>query len=229
MGNVFEESLDRIWRIYIFGYGQFWFLQALFLVFITITFLEYFNITRKLSGWIASMLVSIAVLLLFAPLIKLDIFSVYHYFYLLPFFMLGIGINRFKEELYNKKTFFIILSFLVIGLIVQQLKWFQIIDIQDRKYGFLGVFVGITGIYTIFRFRFNYKPLGNLGYYAYGIFLFHVFGTAGSRIVSKYFGIESTLLLFLIGVLFGLGVPIIIEKYILLKNRYLRMIFLGLK
>jgi peptidoglycan/LPS O-acetylase OafA/YrhL len=117
----------------------------------------------------------------------------------------------------------------LLGIIAQQLNWFHIIEIPDKKFGLLGVFVGLTGIYAIFRYRGKNKPLANLGYYAYGIYLFHVFGTAGSRIVSKLLGVESLFLLFLIGMLFGLGFPIILEKYILLKVPVLKRLFLGLR
>lgn len=222
-------DLSKIWRIYIYGYGQFWFLQALFLVFVAIILLEYNNITRTLKGWVSTMFASIAVLLFVVPYVDMPIFNFGTSLYLLPFFLLGIGIKRFRDEIYKKPVLISIISLLVVGLTVQQLNWFDVISIPDKKYGFLGVFVGLTGIYMIFRVRGKNKALGDLGYYAYGIYLFHVFGTAGSRIVSKALGIESTMLLFLIGLLFGLGFPIILEKYILLPVRILRKIFLGLR
>jgi len=50
-----------------------------------------------------------------------------------------------------------------------------------------------------------------IGYFAYGIFLFHIFGTAGSRILLGSMGVESTMVLFMSGVLAGVGMPIIIE------------------
>lgn len=82
--------------------------------------------------------------------------------------------------------------------------------------------------YLIFYIRKPNRFLAELGYYAYGIYLFHVFGTAGSRIISKWFGIHNLLPLFIIGLIFGLGIPILVEL-VLLKSAVLRRLFLGLK
>jgi peptidoglycan/LPS O-acetylase OafA/YrhL len=92
----------------------------------------------------------------------------------------------------------------------------------------LGTFTGLTGIFLIFFIRKSNRFLAELGYYSYGIYLFHVFGTAGSRIVSRWIGIEGLLPLFLIGLLLGLGFPILLEL-LLMKSRIPRRLFLGLK
>lgn len=52
-------DLISIWKIYFFGYGQFWFLQALFQVFIVIICLEIFNITTKFNGWLISFIIAV--------------------------------------------------------------------------------------------------------------------------------------------------------------------------
>jgi hypothetical protein len=162
-------------------------------------------------------------------MIEVHIFNFGNYLYLLPFFILGMGINRFRVSIYTVKLVVTILILLIFGLVLQQMNWFGVINLPSQKFGIIGVFVGLTGIYLIFLIRKTYIPLADLGYYAYGIYLFHVFGTAGSRIVSQLLGIESRFLLFLIGMAFGLGFPVILEKYLLLKSKPLRLIFLGLK
>jgi peptidoglycan/LPS O-acetylase OafA/YrhL len=114
------------------------------------------------------------------------------------------------------------------GIAIQQLNWFGMIELQDAKYGMLGTFIGLTGIFLIFFIRKSNRILAELGYYSYGIYLFHVFGTAGSRIVSRWIGIEGLFPLFLIGLLLGLGFPILLEL-LLMKSRIPRRLFLGLK
>ena len=219
----------KIWRIYIFGYGQFWFLQALFQVFLVIIFLEIFSITTNFKGWLISFLISVLLLIFVKPYVTYDIFSFTKFLYLLPFFILGIGLYRFKDILFKKEVVIFVAIILVSGVIVQQLKWFEILPYNSGRSGFVGVFVGIAGIYIIFKVRGINRYLADLGYYAYGIYLFHVFSTAGSRIVSKLIGIENNGLLFLIGLFFGLGFPIILEKYLLLRVPILKRLFLGLK
>jgi len=222
-------DLNTIWRVYIFGYGQFWFLQALFQVFIVIIFLEIFKVTTNFKGWLVSLVISGIMLIVGAPLVKLDIFNFSRFLYLLPFFILGIGLNRFKDILFRKDIVISVSVILVGALIVQQFKWFGVLPRGTSRFGFIGVLVGIAGIFIIFRIRGVNRQLGDLGYYAYGIYLFHVFGTAGSRIVSKFIGIENNGLLFIIGIIFGLGFPILLEKYLLLRVPVLKKVFLGLK
>jgi fucose 4-O-acetylase-like acetyltransferase len=221
-------DMADIWKIYIYSYGQFWFLQALFLVFLTVVILEINNIINHFRGWMISFVISVLILIFAVPYVMTSFLSFTSYLYLLPFFLLGIGINRYSETLFRKTNLIIILILLITGLVIQQLNWFGFLDMQDAKYGKLGTFIGLTGIFLIFYIRRPNRFLAELGYYSYGIYLFHVFGTAGSRIISKWLGIHNLFSLFIIGLVFGLGLPILLEL-VLLKNAVLRRLFLGLK
>ncbi|MBM3435686.1 MAG: acyltransferase [Bacteroidetes bacterium] len=221
-------ELSEIWKIYIYAYGQFWFLQALFFVFITVVILEVNNFLNNLKYWLISLASAILILVFAAPFVMTTFLSFTSYLYLLPFFLLGIGINRFSGLLFRKLNIIIVFILLLAGLAMQQLNLFGLIELQDAKYGMPGTFIGLTGIFLIFYIRKPNRFLAELGYYSYGIYLFHVFGTAGSRIISKWLGIHNLLPLFVIGLIFGLGLPVVLEL-ILLKNAVLRRLFLGLK
>ncbi len=221
-------EIRNIWKIYFFPYNQFWFLQSLYLVFITIILLEFFNTTKKYRGWLISFIIAILLLLFLKPVIIIRLFSFNNYLYLLPYFLLGLGIKRFSNYLFNKTTLLAISILLGIGITLQQLNWFHVIELHGGQPGLLSAFVGLSGILIIFYLRKPNKFLAKLGYYSYSIFLFHVFGTAGSRIISRWMGIESTPILFIIGMIFGLGLPILIEL-LLLKSRVLKRLFLGLR
>jgi glucans biosynthesis protein C len=220
--------LENIWTIYFFPYGQFWFLQALFLVFLAVIVLEYFKVLTHIKGWITVFAITTAVLISRGPNYWPDFFSMSRFFYLLPFFILGVGINRFSGDLMKHWVIGAVLITLAAGLTLQQLKWFTGLKIDHNLGRIVGVFIGLTGIWLLFYIRRPYRFLAKLGYYSYGIYLFHVFGTAGSRIISQHFGIDSLLLLFLIGLISGLGFPILIEL-VLLRSKILRRLFLGLK
>jgi fucose 4-O-acetylase-like acetyltransferase len=223
-----RAELSQIWRIYIYSYAQFWFLQALFLVFITVALLEAGNVFISFRGWLISLGTAILILIAAAPFVMTTFLSFTSYLYLLPFFLLGIGINRYSAKLFRRPNLVTIFVLMLAGIAIQQLNWFGMIELQDAKYGMLGTFIGLTGIFLIFFIRKSNRFLAELGYYSYGIYLFHVFGTAGSRIVSRWIGIEGLLPLFLIGLLLGLGFPILLEL-LLMKSRILRRLFLGLK
>lgn len=142
-------EISEIWKILIFSYGQFWFLQALFLVFLTVVILEVNGFLSSLKKWMISLFSSILVLVILAPFVMTKILSFTSYLYLLPFFLLGIGIQRYFDLLFKKWNLLIVLAFLIAGITIQQLNWFGILAMQDEKYGMLGTFIGLTGIFLI--------------------------------------------------------------------------------
>ncbi|HPE57216.1 MAG TPA: acyltransferase [Bacteroidales bacterium] len=220
--------LADIWKIYIFSYGQFWFLQALFLVFLTVVALEYNKILDTIKGWAISLGIAVIMLLVINQNYLINYFSISRYLYLLPFFLLGIGLNRFKNQLFKKPIILALLLTLIITVTIQQLEWFEVINTISHRFSAISVFVGISGIWLIFHIRKPFKWLAELGYYSYGIYLFHVFATAGSRIFAKMLGMENMVMLFFTGLIFGLIFPILLEL-ILLKSAILRRLFLGLR
>lgn len=220
--------LGDIWKIYIFSYGQFWFLQALFLVFLTIVVLEYYKVLDTIKWWTISLAIAVVMLLVINQNYLINYFSFSRYLYLLPFFLLGLGLNRFKDQLFKKPIVLVLLATLVVSVTIQQLEWFEVISTHSHRFSAISVFVGLSGIWLIFHIRRPFRWLAELGYYSYGIYLFHVFGSAGSRIFAKMLGIDNMAMLFSIGLIFGLGFPILAEL-VILKSALLRRLFLGLR
>ena len=67
-----------------------------------------------------------------------------------------------------------------------------------------------------------------MGGYAYGIFLFHVFFTGGSRIILSRLGLENQAIMLVFGVIIAILASILVEN-ILKKSAFLRFYFLGLR
>lgn len=202
-------KLTDIWRIYLFPYAHFWYLQALLLVFLVAVVLERLGALGSITGWVASC-AGAAALLFFFPFF-VSFFSFQRSLYLLPFFLFGVGLCRFPVLLRDGRVAVVALSILVGGLVWQQLAWFGFIADRPPPTSPIGVAVGLAASLLLFRFRTGVGPLVSLGGFAYGIYLLHILGTAGSRIALRKLGIHHPVLVFGAGLVAGSVVPILIE------------------
>ncbi|WP_279134698.1 acyltransferase [Parabacteroides johnsonii] len=127
-GTNNKMVLPDIWKIYIFPYSIYWYLPALFLVFIGIAICDIRKYLNTISRWYILMIV--ACLLCYSELTGIIPRSVPNYFafknafYLSPFFLTGVGIVRFKERLSSPVMLKIYLAGLIIGIVLQQMNFF---------------------------------------------------------------------------------------------------------
>lgn len=225
-GTNTKLPLSFIWNIFIFPYAHFWFLMSIFLIFVLVGILDSYKKMISFKNWLLIFLLA-AVIRLLIPKFELDVFSINGFFNLLPFFLLGCGIERFQDIFTNKTVIRSALGVFVITILIQQYTWFADIKLNIHEFRLLSLLVACSGITLFFYIRKNIDIISKIGYYAFGIYLFHVLGTAGSRIILLKLGIDQHILVFGIGLLFGLGVPIIIEL-LFEKSKILRRLFFGL-
>ncbi len=228
-GTNTTPHLSELPRNLIFPYDVYWYLFSLFLIFITISILDTQPFFHKLQGWVTTLCCAFVILFISETFLDPvpNFFSFKGAVYLFPFFLLGIGIFRFRDTLLNDKLIVPMLVVFVAAVIVQQLMWFGYFPMQHRK-SLLGMTVGITGVVLLFRLGLKSNLLTWIGGYAYGIFLFHVFFTGGSRILLTRLGIESQPLILILGVLIAISASIVIEN-MLKRSGTLSLYFLGLK
>lgn len=72
--------------------------------------------------------------------------------YLLPFFLIGIGIFRFKENLLNDKITFFLFALFAGGIVIQQMAWFGYFQ-QQPKQSLLGMPIGISGVLLLLKLK----------------------------------------------------------------------------
>jgi fucose 4-O-acetylase-like acetyltransferase len=228
-GTNNKGNLSEIWKLLIFPFTLYWYLYSLFLVFDIIAFIDSFNKMNTLNNWLIIFSISVFVLLIrdfVIPYEQPNYFSYKGAMYLLPCFILGVGLNRFNAVFQNKFLVYIIPQILVICIIIQQLSWFKVIDYTVYKDSIVGLLIGLTGTIMLLRFRFETNWLIWFGGFAYSIYLFHGFGTSGGRIILKRFDIHSSALIFIASLTAGLLLPIVAEKF-LEQFKIARILFLG--
>src|ERR1035437_116070 len=226
-GTNTKEPLSDMWKIYFIPYEHFWFLQSIFLIFVFIGLIDHFNLMETSKNWLVIFTIT-STIRNFVPYFVFNLFSINGFFNLLPFFILGCGIQRFNKYFIKERSVKSTLVVFILSMFLQQYIWFSGYNLYGYEYKTLSLFVACSGITLIFCIRKNINFMSKIGYYAFGIYLFHVFGTAGSRIILMNLGISEHFILFTMGLIFGIGIPIVIEL-LFEKSKILRRVFLGLR
>lgn len=225
-GTNNKGDLEAIWRIYLFPYTVFWYLQSLFLIFFVAIIAEKLSLLKEFKSWIYMLIVAF---ILYIVQIVFVAGNVENYFSFqgmmnqLIYFMIGVGIVRFSKELdhYLKFTF----ALAIVGICLLQVVWFYP-NLREQLYICLLPIWLFGTLQIIMNLKIKNRVLIYIGSYTYSIYLFHAFGTAGGRIILSRLGVHSELLIFLFATLIAVIFPVLVDK-ILSHNRYTRMIFLG--
>lgn len=226
-GTNSKPHLSDIWKVFFIAYEHFYYLQSTFLIFIFIGIIDQLKLMLSLRNWLIIFLLA-AMTRNLIPEFYPNVFSINGFFSLLPFFILGCGINRFPD-LFTLKAFIKPVGILfILAMLYQQYIWFSGSILSQMGIAALSIFVGTSGIIILCYIRKDIPLMSRIGYYSFGIYLFHVFGTAGSRILLSKFDIGNNAVIFSVGLSLGILIPIIIELN-LEKFKITRRLFLGLK
>jgi peptidoglycan/LPS O-acetylase OafA/YrhL len=200
----------EIWRIYVFPYVHFWFLQAIILVFAVVVLLESLRLLANVRRFTIVLALAMA-LHLYVRQRNADtaFFSSVEAAYLFPFFLLGMAANRFRDLVLQPAL--IRVSF-VCFLAAMALHFSTIVGhgAIAQPGTALGLLIGVSGTLTLVYFFPHLRVLELLGAYSFTIYLFHPFFVAGSRAALKFAHLYSTELAFAVCLLAGvLGPPIL--------------------
>jgi glucans biosynthesis protein C len=226
-GTNTTPELSRMAYILVFPYDVFWFLYSLFLIFLFIAVLDSQPWFKTSTGWAATLVCLFLLQFLVREYLTAipNYFGVKGAFYLFPFFMVGVGIYRFRQIILTDHIAGILLLIFFAGIVFQQLTWFGYFPIQEKN-TLLGMSVGISAALLLFKLKPQNAFLVWIGSYAYSIFLFHVFFTGGTRIVLLKAGIGNPWVILFAGLVLSILIPIVIENF-LVRSKVLRLVFLG--
>lgn len=207
--NTKPEWSD-VFGIYFFSYAHFWFLQSIFCIFVMIALMEKFSLLSSFRNYLIIMCIALVGSLHYE--VFPDFFCLYKAIQLLPFFLLGLGLYRFSDQLNTASKQLVIGVVLAALVVIDQAYLWNQLSISDRAMDYIGTALGITAIYMIITRRVYFKPLAWLGYFSFEIYLFHVFGTAGSRIVLNKLAIHDVWITFTVSMILGLILPVALKK-----------------
>lgn len=224
-----SPELDQIGKNLVFPYDVYWYLFSLFLLFLLVAAIDTTPFLKRLRGWATALAAAIAMFFVSGYFFN-DIPNFFGFkgaLYLAPYFFLGIGIYRFRDQVLNRSVITTALLLFIAGTIIQQLTWQQVLPMQSR-YSLLALLVGLSSVVLLFRLGVKNEALVWIGNHAYAIFLFHVFFSGGTRIIMQKIGIYNQWIILPVSLVTAIFVSILAAT-ILSKFNWLRLCFLGLK
>lgn len=189
--------------------NHFWFLQAVFIIFMFVGFLQWRGLLQTMTRLYLLFLFSAVAFLL--PPFAIDAFGINGAFYLLPFFVTGMICH---EKVAVIKQSLKVIGPVVFVLISIALLYIAAVDrelIVDRR-SLVGLLVGCASCVALLSSDMRSKALIWLGGYSYAIFLFHVLFAASLRFAFGRLGITDDSVLVIGGVLCGLLGPVLLSN-----------------
>jgi peptidoglycan/LPS O-acetylase OafA/YrhL len=210
-------------RLLVIPYAHFWYLYALAWAFLVVGALDARGLLEDRWQWMLLLATSFA--LRASGLLATPVLGIWHAQLLLPYFVLGLGIRRFSVRR-GRPLAIALLGFGAAGMVLYQGCWFGWQQLGDVGQYVVRSVVSAVAVIGCLTYRVSWTPLAMLGPFSYGIYLMHLFGTAGARILLQEAGVESLPVLALAGLLAGIAVPIAVERAIR-HNRWLVLFVLG--
>lgn len=211
---------QQLYASLIWPHSHFWYLHALFLVFCSTLVLEALGLLAR-PGRLAAVFVVAAgasALEFDLPLLAID-----RAVYLFPFFLAGLGVQRFhlRDGLDWKPGLLAALAVaaVLVGMALGAVPEFSRSTLQGQA-------LGLLACIALLSFRMAPMGLPALGVYSYTVFLYHIFFTAGARIALTRAGVAAPGLLFLLASAAGLLGPVLVDR-LLSRNRLTALLFLG--
>jgi len=219
-----RRAWSEFWTIFVMPYGHFWFLQAIILIFALIGILDRFGAMRTVRSYAVVLLG--ALLAHFFIVIYPSVFSSNQAMYLLPFFVLGLGANRFSGAFISPALKWPALAVFVVTMTVHVLACYGIYGEVSEQRTPLATTLSVSGLLTLLYWTPPIRVLAWIGSFSFTVYLYHVFFTGGVRSVLHAAGMTELFPNFVIGCIAGVAGPIVVEL-VFRKNTFLRRYFLG--
>ncbi len=194
-------------------FGHLWFLQSLFLIFLTIGVFDLVGAIDTYRGWLVTTAVTSCIFVAARVPPSDDYLSINGYFRLLPFFLIGYGMCRYRVLDLRARPLALGIGLFAVAYTLRIVDLFEDWHLDQFSGRAIALAVGVTGVVLIFSARsiLSWRVLGWIGGFSFGIYLLHVFGSAASRMALRLVGIDEQVAVFIIGLAAGVGLPIVFQ------------------
>ncbi|HBM2964915.1 TPA: acyltransferase [Klebsiella michiganensis] len=234
-GSKGQMSINDIILSPLYPVGVYWFLDAVFVIFILAALLEIAGAFKTTKGMI--IVLAIGVIISETPIRNIQFFAIGRAAYLFPFFILGIIMHRcdklasYKNPKRKAPLSFIFSLLVGWGLFHTLNNSISPDDIKNEHW--TSCAVSIAFCYLIYNLRIKSRVLSVIGGYSYSIYLLHIIFVTSPRIILSKIAPQlkydyPVFKVLLISIFLGIAMPIFIDK-VLSKYKLFSAMFLGKK
>lgn len=207
LGGAFAVEPAQFWTIFVTPYAQFWFLQAILLLFIVIAVADALFPKAPLNVAVGMLAISGAIFLSSLGR-EVEIMSLDRAIYLAPFFAFGIVLNRIgtpaPKALVNALLFGTALLFVVNALLVMSDPAAPML-----RRTILGLSFGLCFSGLLVLRHVSMRWLAWIGTFSFTIYLYHMFAVMALQMGYNFVGMPNPYLGLALGLVAGIGAPIV--------------------
>ncbi len=194
--------IDDLHLMHIVPVAHFWFLESLFLIFCLMALAESVSPVISMRSWCGYFVPSVLVYLAHPGFIW---FSVLGTTYLLPYFLLGLGMTRLQWDANQQQPGF---GLLRIALGATVVAWLMAQESELERFSAPMLVAGLLLASGFWSLGWRNRLLASIGNYSFAIYLFHVFFTSATRMALHAIELRTPLLVLLVSVPIGVMAPI---------------------
>jgi len=203
--------VSEMWRIYLFPYYHVWFLQAIMTIFVVIVALESAHTLDTPLRCAITLAITFVLPFYFAP--QHDWFSIIGTVRLLPFFIVGLAVNRYRHLLQHPVIPWIAT---VVFILTMGKHWLGIFGIghQVVQYTPVASLIGLSGVLFLWRWMPMSRLFATLGNFSFVIFGYHVFFVAATRELLTLLHLDIKAVIFVTCLAAGVLGPMVMSSIV---------------
>jgi len=213
---------DNLIQAFIHGYMHLWFVYALMIWYIIAGLLDTY-VSQSPRFW-ATMLFIAPVVWALTPMIEvISLSSALRHF---VFFIFGILLYRSPSILLSNKILAVSAILAVTLLLLQQIYLYGIVNLGKLEQP-VGFVAGCAIVLVLIRVFPRIKAIESLGVYSFTIYLYHPWANALARMALRKLGIPQVPILFSVGLIVGIALPLLMHRALLHGPKWLRIPIIG--